>query len=76
MDPPVSLPSATGNSPAASPAADPDELPPAHRPGAPGFATPSPDSSPKANSGVAVLARITAPASRSRATTVASVEGT
>ena len=76
MDPPVSLPSATGKSPAARPAADPDELPPAQRPGALGLRTPSPDSSPKANSGVVVLARITAPASRSRATTVASADGT
>ena len=76
MDPPVSLPSATQKSPAARPAAEPEELPPVHRPGAAGFLTPSPVSSPKANSGVVVLVRITAPASRSRATTVASAAGT
>ncbi len=74
-DPPVSEPSATGTTPAATSAAEPPEEPPGTRAGSRGcFTRPNAECSvedPIANSSMLVLAAIIAPASRSRVTAVA-----
>jgi hypothetical protein len=76
MDPPVSDPRATGANPAATAAAEPPEEPPGTRLGSWGFrVVPKAEFSvddPMANSSMLVFPTITAPASRSRVTTVAS----
>src|SRR6516165_7791235 len=80
MDPPVSDPSAIGMRPAATPAADPPLVPPGIRSSAHGLRTgPNAEFSfdePIANSSQFVLPTMTAPASSSRETTVASYGGT
>src|SRR5260221_5281201 len=78
--PPVSDPSASGASRAATAAADPPLVPPGMRSSAHGLRTgPNADVSfddPIANSSQLVLPTMTAPAASSRATTVASYGGT
>src|SRR5512146_1953427 len=75
-EPPVSEPSAIGTMPAATAAAEPPDEPPGTRSGASGFrAGPNALCSveePIANSSMLDFATITAPASRSRRTAVAS----
>src|SRR5437867_1849375 len=80
MEPPVSLPNAPAASPPATAAADPPDDPPGTRLRSHGFrvgwkAECSVDE-PIANSSRLVLPRTTAPAARSRSTTVASYGGT
>src|SRR6187402_1522916 len=76
MEPPVSDPSATGTTPAATSAAEPPLEPPGVRDSSQGLSTaPKAEFSfddPIANSSQLVLATITAPAASSRSTTVAS----
>src|SRR5450755_1481583 len=80
IDPPVSSPIPTSPKLAATPAAVPALEPPDSRAGAYGFlvwsVTDDDENQPAAKSHIAVLARITAPASRSFVITVASVSGT
>src|SRR6476660_10069590 len=80
MDPPVSDPSASGASPAATAAADPPLVPPGMRSSAHGLRTgPNAEFSfdePIANSSQLVLPTITAPARSRSVTTVASYGGT
>src|SRR5437867_8586844 len=75
-DPPVSVPSARSTAPAATAAAEPPEEPPGTRAGSIGFFEgPYAECSveePIANSSQLVLPAMTAPASRSRRTAVAS----
>ena len=71
IDPPVSLPSAIGTTPAATAAPDPPLDPPGTRAVSQGLAAGG-LKTPQASSWVVVLPTITAPASRSRATTAAS----
>src|SRR5688572_4589111 len=75
-EPPVSEPRASGARPAATAAADPPEEPPGTRVGSQGLRVgPKAEFSveePKANSSRLVFPRITAPAARRRAVTVAS----
>src|SRR5215469_9584800 len=73
-DPAVWVPSAAGTMPQATPAADPELDPPGVRPARHGL-TVGAGSAP-ANAVVAVFPAMTAPASRSRATTAASCSGT
>ena len=75
MEPAVSVPSAPRQCPAASAAAEPPLEPPGIRPRSQGFDVPG-VTVPQANSCVAVLPRMRAPAARSRATTGASAWGT
>ena len=79
-DPPVSLPNPPSAEPAATAAAAPPDDPPGTRSVSHGFRlAPKPEFSvddPMANSSRLVLPTITAPASRSRATAVASYGGT
>ncbi len=80
IEPPVSVPSASGASPAASAAAEPPLEPPATRSGSRGLRT-VPSASlielkPQANSCVAVLPSTIAPAARTRRTASASRAGT
>src|SRR5918996_4353350 len=74
-EPPVSDPSATGTTPAATSAAEPPEEPPGTREGSTGCITrPNAECSvdePIANSSMLVLAAIIAPARRRRVTAVA-----
>ena len=72
-DPAVWVPSASGTPPAATVAAEPEEEPPGVRAGAWGLRV-GPEA-PQASSVVTVLPRISAPAARSRRTTVASAPG-
>ncbi len=76
MDPPVSVPSATGTAPIATAAADPPEVPPGTRRRSRGFFVgPKAEFSveePMANSSRLVAPMMIAPASLSRAMTVAS----
>src|SRR5919112_5447457 len=79
MEPPVSVPTASGASNAATAAAEPPPEPPGIRPRSHGlwvgpYAECSVDE-PIANSSMLVLPRIGRPAARSRATTVASYGG-
>ena len=74
IDPPVSVPSAKGNSRAATATAEPEDDPPAHRDGFHGLRVVL--VGPAANSNVCSLATRTAPASSSRWATVALVSGT
>ena len=74
MEPPVSVPIATGASPAATAAAEPPELPPGTRSWSHGLRT-SPYAEfsfdePIANSSMLVLASVAAPAASRRATAV------
>ena len=76
IEPPVSVPVAAGTSPAATAAAEPPDEPPGTRAASQGLAT-GPKwlvslEEPIANSSMLVLPTITAPASRTLATTVAS----
>ena len=79
MEPPVSVPSATGRIPAATAAADPPLEPPATRSALCGFRTGPDDEltdvTPSPSSCIAVLAAIKAPAARKRRTTGASKRG-
>ena len=76
IEPPVSEPRASGANPAATAAADPPDEPPGTRPRSWGFRVgPKAEVSveePMANSSMLVFPTTTAPARRSRVTTVAS----
>ena len=80
IEPPVSVPRASGARPAASAAAEPPLEPPATRSGSRGLRTVPRCSlielKPHANSCVAVLPSTIAPASRTRRTASASASGT
>src|SRR6478752_943390 len=80
IEPPVSVPTVPRHMPLATAAAEPPLEPPGERDGSCGFlAGPNPESSfvvPNANSCRLVLPTNTAPASRSRAVTTASVVAT
>src|SRR5271166_6917000 len=79
IEPPVSEPRARGTNPAATAAAEPPEEPPGTRLGSRGLrVAPKAEFSvddPMANSSMFVLPITTAPAARSRSTTVASYGG-